>query len=88
MCMRDYQPIRRRITKKYFDFANGTKSWHPINRNGWWIKFSTYEDDNILLIFSSRVTSQTFIRHFTDENEAVFYINFIINLDSSVVHEM
>jgi len=58
------------------------KSWSPVNRNGWAIKFST-NDETILLIFFNLFTNQTVVRFFTDENEAVQFINFIISHDSA-----
>lgn len=44
------------------------------------IKFSVYkkEQHNILLFISSTYTGQTFVRYFTDEDEAISFINFII----------
>jgi hypothetical protein len=54
------------------------KIWQPVNRNGWWIKFSTYKG-NILLMFTSSYTGQTLVRFFTDEDIAVKFINFVIN---------
>jgi hypothetical protein len=60
-----------------------SKSWSPIARNGWAIKFSTVGDD-ILLIFFSQYTSQTIIRHFTNETDAVHFINFMLTCDSTM----
>lgn len=47
-------------------------------RNGWYIKLSIYKDENILLIFVSKYTAQTIIRYFNCEDEAVKFINFVI----------
>ena len=73
--------MQNKTEKKFFNIEKDTKSWYPVNRNGWWIKFSTYSDTNILLLFTSEYTGQTILRYFTDENEAVQYINFIVNCD-------
>jgi hypothetical protein len=61
------------------EIKNNSKSFEPVIRNGWAIKFSTHRDCNILLLFSSIHTGQTIIRYFTDEDDAVMYINYITN---------
>lgn len=53
-------------------------SFHPVVRNGWAIKFSTHRDDNILLVFTSVYTAKTVVRYFTDEQDAVKFINFMM----------
>ena len=60
------------------DIKNQLMSFHPVVRNGWAIKFSTHRDDNILLIFTSVYTAKTVVRYFTDEQDAVKYINFMM----------
>ena len=59
------------------EIKNNSKSFEPVIRNGWAIKFSTHRDSNILLVFSSIHTGQTIVRYFTDEDDAVVYINYI-----------
>lgn len=59
------------------DIESKTKFWNGVVRNGWWIKFSVYRDHFILLTIVSRYTAQTVIRYYTDEQEAVAFINFI-----------
>jgi len=59
------------------DIRNNSKSFSPVVRNGWAIKFSVYRGENILLIFTSTFTCQTVVRYFTDEDEAVECINYI-----------
>jgi hypothetical protein len=66
-------------SSKFIRFATLTKSWHPVDRNGWWIKFSTYFGTNVLLVIVSTFTGQTIVRHFSNENSAVEFINYIIN---------
>ena len=61
----------------YLDIRNNYKSFQLIVRNGWAIKFSVYRDENILLIFTSTFTCQTVIRYFTNEDDAVEFINYI-----------
>ena len=63
------------------EIQNNSRSWEPVNRNGWWIKFSVYKDLNILLVFVSKYTAQTIIRYFKDEDEACDFINFVIAHD-------
>ena len=59
-----------------------SKSFSPVTRNGWAIKFSVYRDCNILLVFLSLYTGQTIVRYFTEEDEAVKYINFVTAQDA------
>lgn len=54
------------------------KSWHPVSRNGWWIKFSI-SNGNILIFFTSSFTGQTVVRFFSHEDSAVKFINYIVN---------
>jgi hypothetical protein len=61
----------------YMDIKNNYKSFQLIIRNGWAIKFSVYRGENILLVFTSTFTCQTVVRYFTNEDDAVDFINFI-----------
>jgi hypothetical protein len=67
------------------EIANNSKSFAPVNRNGWWIKFSTYQSYNILMIFVSQYTGQTILRYFDDEDQAVKFINYITELDPTEI---
>jgi hypothetical protein len=67
------------------EIKNHLRSFVPIIRNGWGIKFSTYRDTNILLTIVSIHTGQTIIRYFTDEDGAVEYINYIIAQNPSEI---
>lgn len=58
-------------------------SFLPINRNGWWIKFSTHKSHDILLLFTSMFTGQTIMRYFDNEDDAVKFINYVIEHDAS-----
>jgi hypothetical protein len=58
-----------------------SKSFSPVSRNGWAIKFSVYRNCNILLLFTSLHTGQTIVRYFTEEDDAVKYINFVTSKD-------
>jgi hypothetical protein len=60
------------------DIKNQLMSFHPVVRNGWAIKFSTHRDDNILLVFTSVYTAKTIIRYFTEEQDAVKFINYMM----------
>jgi hypothetical protein len=60
------------------EIKNNSRSFSPIIRNGWGIKFSTYRNNNILLLFTSLHTGQTLVRYFTDEDSAVDFINYVI----------
>lgn len=69
------------------EIKNHLRSFMPILRNGWGIKFSTYRDTNILITFVSIHTGQTIIRYFSDEDSAVEYINYIIAQNPSEILE-
>ena len=73
--------IAHRPSKKFMDIAFTAQSWGPTERNGWIIKFSIYNDDHIMLVFTSRYTGQTVIREFSSENDAVDFINLVIEQD-------
>jgi hypothetical protein len=62
------------------DIIRHIRSWHPVIREYWWIKFSNYKG-NILLFVGSTLTGQLTTRYFTDENLACQYINWVLNQD-------
>lgn len=68
--------------------AYTAQSWSPTERNGWIIKFSIFNDDHIMLLFISKYTGQTVIREFNSEDDAVDFINLIIELDAEVWNEV
>ena len=80
--------IAHRPSKKFMDIAFTAQSWAPTERNGWIIKFSMFNDNHIMLIFTSMYTTQTIIREFSDENTACEYINFVIELDAMDYHKI
>ena len=63
------------------DIIKNIKSWQPIGRNDWLIKFSFYKD-RVLLFVVSTMTGETVVRYFNDEDEACVYINYILNQDA------
>ena len=65
------------------DIIKNIKSWQPIIRNDWWIKFSFYKD-RVLLFVVSIMTGETVVRYFNDEDEACVYINYILNQDAKM----
>lgn len=75
-------------TKKFLEYAVRTKSWQTVARHGWLIKFSSYKETTILLFIVSQYTGQTFVRYFGNEDEACNYINYLIELDPQVEHEL
>ena len=79
--------IAHRPSKKFMETAYTAQSWSPTERNGWIIKFSIYNDDHIMLVFTSRYTGQTVIREFVSEDDAVDFINLVIELDPVDYHE-
>jgi hypothetical protein len=70
-------------SQNYLEVESNSSSYAPVNRNGWWIKFSVYNSYNILLVFTSMFTGQTIVRYYDNENEAVKFINYIIECDPS-----
>ena len=74
-------------SKRFLEFASRSKSWMPVCRNGWVIKFSSYRD-NILLFVVSQYTGQTIIRYFKDEDEACKFINLVIELNSQTEYDL
>lgn len=66
---------------KFQELSLKVTGWKPVLRNGWWIKFSVHNNENILLTFTSYYTGQTIIRYFTDENDAVGFINYVVMQD-------
>lgn len=65
-----------------------TKSWMPVARDGWIIKFSIYRNDFVLLTIVSQYTGQCIIRQFKGEDEAVMFINMVIMLDAEQEYEL
>jgi hypothetical protein len=70
--------LKPQKSQSFAEIEKKVMSFLPVNRNGWWIKFSTNKDSNILLLFTSMFTGQTIVRFFQEEDEAVKFINFII----------
>jgi len=69
------------------DIEKEIRTWHPVIRDYWWIKFSNYKG-NILLFVGSIVTGEVVTRYFTDENEAVYFINWIFHQDPALpIHD-
>ena len=75
-------------SKRFLEFAVKTKSWLPVGRNGWIIKFSCYRDSNILLFFVSQYTGQTILRYFVNEDEACKFINYVADLNPQEEYEL
>ena len=86
--MRETQPTKKQPSKKFLETAMRTKSWQPVARNGWIIKFSVYRDSNVLLTVISQYTGQVIMRHFTNEDEACMFINLVIALDAEESYEL
>jgi hypothetical protein len=77
--------MQNKLSKAHWvqwNITNNLRSWSICERNGWLIKLSIHRNENILLVFTSVYTGQTFVRYFTNEDEAVNFINFIIEKDA------
>jgi hypothetical protein len=68
--------------------AQKTKSWYPVARNGWIIKFSIFDETFFLITVISQYTGQAIIRYFNDEDNACLFINFIQELDAEQLVEL
>jgi hypothetical protein len=68
-------------SQTYLEVESNSTSYLPVNRNGWWIKFSVYNSHNILLVFTSMFTGQTIVRYYDNEDDAVKFINYVIESD-------
>ena len=75
-------------SKKFSQIAEKTKSWHPVARNGWIIKFSIFDENNFLITIISQYTGQAIIRYFNDEDAACLFINFVQELDAKQILEL
>ncbi len=71
--------------EKYNQIKNDLKLWSTVERNGWYIKFSIFREECVLLIFISSETYQTIVRYFANEDEAVKYINFICEKNPKIL---
>lgn len=70
-------------SQTYLETANKLTSYLPVNRNGWWIKFSVVDGYKILLFFTSMFTGQTLVRYYDNEDDAVKFINYVVECDPS-----
>lgn len=71
-------------TKLQIEIEETLISFSPVSRNGWYIKFSTSGDGNVLLTFVSMYTGKTVIRHFSDEIKAVEFINYMVEQPAKI----
>ena len=60
-------------------------SYETVLRDGWFIKLSRFEHF-ILLIFVSQFTGNTVVRYFDDEEQAVTFINYVIDIDPTTLN--
>ena len=81
---------QRKLSKQknlQLEIQSKSRFYQPVNRNGWWIKFSTYRDHYVLLTIVSRYTAQTIIRYYEDEDDAVAFINFVTTCNAQHILE-
>lgn len=74
-------------SKKFLDVAKSAQSWSAVERDGWVVKFSIFNDEHILLMFLSEYTGQTIIREYKSEDEAIEFINFVVAHDPIEYHQ-
>jgi hypothetical protein len=80
--------LKNSLLLRQQELKANTKYHRPVVRNGWVIQFSVYKETDILLFMTSRYTGQTIVRFFKDEDEAVNFINMVINRDYKIVQEL
>jgi hypothetical protein len=83
---KNYLP--QRLSKKYLLTASKTKFWDSVKRDNWIIKFSLFDETNILLVITSSITGQTIVRHYHDEDLACIFLNYVFDLDPSLKHRI
>lgn len=71
----------KELTQSFIESAKKTKSFSAARRGDWIVKFSIYDDNTILIFVESLINAKTYIRYFSNEDEAVQFINFVVNLD-------
>ena len=64
------------------DILKELRTFHPVIRNYWWIKFSTYKN-NVLLIIGSTLTGQVTITYYSNEDRACDFVNWVLEQDPS-----
>jgi len=74
-------------SKKFMDTAFSAQSWSAVERNGWLIKFSIFNDEHILIFFVSDYTGQTIIREFASEDDTIEFINYVTAHDPNEYHQ-
>lgn len=79
----DKKPLSDKTIREQLlmNISLNSRSWHPVMKNNWIIKFSLYES-NVLLIVTSALTAQTIVRYFADENSACDFLNYILSQDA------
>ena len=70
------------------DFKNNIKSWDLVQRNGWAIKISVFENKYYMMLFASQYTGQSMLRVCNEEKEAVEVINYITQKNARDYHEL
>lgn len=81
--MQKKSPEQVTLNLKFNEVRNKVKHFLPVQKNGWVIKFSIYNDHMILLTVVSISTTQVIIRYCMDEDDAVDIINRITSEDSN-----
>jgi hypothetical protein len=68
--------INKKKTDKVFN------SLDEVEKNGWLVKLSIMGDKYILAIIRSKITNQTIIRYFDEEDIALSFIDFVSELNA------
>lgn len=73
------KPLRTPHHLSFQKLKSSISYFQPVVRNDWMIKFSVLGDTDILVLIISKHTGQTIVRYFSNENDAVSFINMMIN---------
>lgn len=63
-------------------------SFQTIKRGNWKLKFSTTDQDTIMVLCQSVLdTNNTFIKFFSNEDEAISFVDFLIKQDTYILDD-
>lgn len=65
------------MSDEFTEISDKIHSWNLAVKNGWAIKISTVQNNNILIVVASQYTSQSFVLYSKSEEEACIKINTI-----------
>lgn len=78
------------IPKKieFQEFSENVNSWNIAQRNGWAIKISTYNDENVMILFASQYTGQSMIMYCSNQEEAIKSIDYVTHKNAREILDL